>query len=77
VQALATVLAEVVDGARRLGELLAELDGLHDEEERARRLASELRPLMAAVRAAADRLERGVDDDLWSYPKYREMLFVK
>jgi glutamine synthetase type III len=32
---------------------------------------------MARARDAADRLEHLVDDELWSLPKYREMLFVK
>jgi glutamine synthetase len=34
-------------------------------------------PAMAAVRVAADRLERIVPDDLWPLPRYRDMLFVK
>ena len=55
--------------------LLSDLDCVHDE--RARRLAGELRPLMAEAREAADRLEKLVDDELWPLPKYREMLFVK
>ena len=32
---------------------------------------------MDEVRAAADRLERIVADDLWPLPKYEEMLFIK
>jgi glutamine synthetase len=32
---------------------------------------------MADVRAAADKLERIVADDLWPLPKYEEMLFIK
>jgi glutamine synthetase len=32
---------------------------------------------MADVRAAADKLERAVADDLWPLPKYEEMLFIK
>lgn len=31
---------------------------------------------MNAVRAAADKLETEVDDDLWELPKYSEMLFI-
>jgi len=31
---------------------------------------------MLTVRAAADKLETIVDDDLWPLPKYREMLFI-
>ena len=32
---------------------------------------------MSGVRAAADKLERVVADDLWPLPKYEEMLFIK
>jgi glutamine synthetase len=32
---------------------------------------------MAAVREAADKLEKLVADDLWPLPKYEEMLFIK
>ena len=32
---------------------------------------------MSEVRAAADKLERVVADDLWPLPKYEEMLFIK
>jgi len=32
---------------------------------------------MAAVRKAADKLEKVVADDLWPLPKYEEMLFIK
>jgi glutamine synthetase len=35
-----------------------------------------LLPAMAAVRAAADRLEGIVADDLWPLPTYQEMLFI-
>jgi glutamine synthetase len=34
-------------------------------------------PAMDAVRAAADKLEKVVADDLWPLPKYAEMLFIK
>src|SRR4051812_2815824 len=34
-------------------------------------------PAMADVRAACDRLERMVADDLWALPRYSEMLFIK
>jgi len=57
--------------------LLEELDGVHDEAKAARRLADEMRPLMDKARASADRLEHLVDDELWSLPKYREMLFMR
>ena len=31
---------------------------------------------MAALRKLVDMLEKRVDDDLWTLPKYREMLFI-
>jgi glutamine synthetase len=34
-------------------------------------------PAMERVRAAADRLEKVVADDLWPLPKYSEILFIK
>ncbi len=34
-------------------------------------------PAMAAVRAAGDKLEGLVSDDLWPLPTYQEMLFIK
>ena len=34
-------------------------------------------PLMAQLRASADKLEGLVADDMWPLPKYREMLFTK
>ena len=32
---------------------------------------------MEATRAAADKLEKVVADDLWPLPKYSEILFIK
>ena len=37
---------------------------------------SKVLPAMGKLRAAVDALETRVDDDLWPYPKYREMLFM-
>ena len=34
-------------------------------------------PAMEDVRAAADKLEKVVADDLWPLPKYSEILFIK
>ena len=43
-------------------------------EGRALVLAREVVPAMAALREVADRIEETVADDLWTLPKYREML---
>jgi glutamine synthetase len=75
--AISAAFETVCASSERLTSLLSDLDCVHDERARARRLADELRPLMAEAREAADRLEKLVDDELWPLPKYREMLFVK
>jgi len=77
IAAISSALESVCASSERLTGLLSDLDCVHDERNRARRLADELRPMMAAAREAADRLEKLVDDELWPLPKYREMLFVK
>jgi glutamine synthetase len=42
----------------------------------AKHAQAELLPAMDAVRAAADRLESVVADDLWPLPTYQEMLYI-
>ena len=32
---------------------------------------------MEEIRESADLIEKQIDDELWSLPKYREMLFTK
>ena len=34
-------------------------------------------PLMESIRYHIDKLELIVEDDLWTLPKYREMLFIR
>ncbi|HVP15510.1 MAG TPA: glutamine synthetase III, partial [Terriglobales bacterium] len=77
VDALSIEMAAVTAETDRLEGLLDNLECVHEEQVAARRLADEVRPLMRKARAAADRLEHLVDDDLWLLPKYREMLFVR
>jgi glutamine synthetase len=45
--------------------------------EHARYMHDVVLPAMDDVRAAADRLEKVVADDLWPLPKYSEILFIK
>jgi glutamine synthetase len=40
-------------------------------------MRSNIIPAMNEVRDVVDRLERVVPDDLWPFPTYREMLFIK
>jgi glutamine synthetase len=48
-----------------------------DALEEAKYVQTTVLPAMDRARAAADRLERIVPDDLWPLPKYSEILFIK
>ncbi len=48
-----------------------------EEEERAGKYYSELKPLMEHIRKHSDLLEGVISDEHWDLPKYREILFVK
>jgi glutamine synthetase len=50
--------------------------GEGDLAKRARVLADQVVPAMAAVREVCDRIEESVADEYWTLPKYREMLFL-
>ena len=80
VSSLASSARELIDGLiaalDRLSEANVYPDGVEGlelaEYSRDHQLAA-----MAKVRAAADKLERVVADDLWPLPKYSEILFIK
>jgi glutamine synthetase len=59
-----------------LDEQNAELGG-DDVHSKAYHMRDNVIPAMPEVRAACDRLERMVPDDLWPLPRYREMLFIR
>jgi len=46
-------------------------------EEHMQFCAKTIRPLMDEVRHFADALEGEISDELWPYPTYQEMLFIK
>ena len=50
----------------------------HIENQRERAIAfhDNIVPLMEEIRKHVDDIEMVVDDELWTLPKYREMLFI-
>ncbi len=60
----------------KLGEFLNKCASIHDEPKLAATIAAEAVPLMEEARKVSDELELIVDDQLWSLPKYREILYV-
>jgi glutamine synthetase len=67
---------ELADALAILVEQNAELGG-ESVHEKAHHMRDHIVPAMAAVRAAADKLEKVLPDDFWPLPTYRDMLFVK
>lgn len=52
-------------------------NSIEDSAERARAYCIRIIPLLESIRYHIDKLEILVDDEMWTLPKYREMLFVK
>jgi glutamine synthetase len=77
VASLSKSVGDVLGGVERLEKLLGDLGPQHDEVRHAAHLAEHARPLMEEIRESADLIEKQIDDELWSLPKYREMLFTK
>jgi glutamine synthetase len=78
--AAANEVGAVVECLRRdrdaLAEVIERAEHMHEDPRVcAALLTSEGADRMAAVRAATDRLENMIADDVWPLPKYREMLF--
>jgi glutamine synthetase len=72
---LITELTEAIKGLESAN--LAENQPHDDVLEHGEYMRDRVLPAMAAVREAADKLERIVADDLWPLPKYSEILFIK
>ena len=72
------LIEQLVDAIKALESAnLAENQPDDDVLEHAKYMHDKVIPAMDAVRAAADRLEKVVADDLWPLPKYSEILFIK
>ncbi len=72
------LISEFVDAIRALESAnLADNQPHDDTLAHAKYLHAVVLPAMDATRAAADKLEKIVADDLWPLPKYSEILFIK
>jgi len=69
------VLAAVLSGMNSFTKTLEKSRGIHDESKRMNDIVDNVVPAANTLRAAADRAETLVADDLWTLPKYREILF--
>ena len=67
-----TALCEKIQAGRDA--LDAAWERVHHSADHAHAVVDEVLPVMETLRAAVDELEGQVGDDLWTLPKYREML---
>ena len=72
---VSTALRDLAAGIEVL--TVATTGGHESETARATHARDVLLPAMAEIRAAADRLEVLVADDLWPLPTYQELLFIR
>lgn len=80
VLATARRVSELVDRLTRKLAVLAEQNqelGGDDVLSKAEHMRRNIIPALNDVRDVVDRLERVIPDDLWPFPTYREMLFIK
>lgn len=73
---LYTVISSAQAELKRLERTFEQVFALSNEEEKANRIASEIKSMMESLRTHCDQLEVLVADDFWPLPKYREMLFL-
>jgi glutamine synthetase len=70
------LLASMMSTVAKLGTAISQHD-FPTIEEHMQFCAKTIRPLMDEVRQYADALEGEIADELWPYPTYQEMLFIK
>jgi glutamine synthetase len=73
---IAALLKSMMDVVANLGNAIAKHD-FSTPEDHMQFCAKTIRPLMDEVRHYADALEGEIADELWPYPTYQEMLFIK
>lgn len=71
-QVVGSAQAELKKMARSIDQIAV----IGNEEEKATRIAAELKPNMESLRTQCDALEGMIADDYWPLPTYREMLFL-
>ncbi|MGN0235095.1 MAG: glutamine synthetase III [Paludibacteraceae bacterium] len=66
----------IIAGVEKMNKVRAKANHIDNQRERAITFHDEVVPLMEDIRKHVDDLEMVVDDELWTLPKYREMLFI-
>ncbi len=66
----------ILEGVEKMTDARHKANRLPDERSKAIAYHDTVLPLMVQIREHADALEMIVDDEMWTLPKYRELLFI-
>ncbi|MBR6304599.1 MAG: glutamine synthetase type III, partial [Paludibacteraceae bacterium] len=66
----------ILEGVERMTDARHKANRMPDERAKALAYHDTVLPLMAEIREHADALELIIDDEMWTLPKYRELMFV-
>ena len=66
----------IIAGVDKMTSLRMTANHIENQRERALAFHDTIVPIMEDIRKHVDELEMWVDDQLWTLPKYRELLFV-
>jgi len=70
-------ISEIISLVETMTEERKKANRLHEAEEKAIAYNEKIRPYLDEIRNRTDKLETLVDDELWTLPKYRELLFTR
>ena len=77
IERLANHISQITKAVDGMVSARKKANKIEEDREKALAYESTVLPFFDTIRYHADELELIVDDDLWSLPKYREMLFIR
>ncbi|HET7817763.1 MAG TPA: glutamine synthetase type III, partial [Bacteroidia bacterium] len=76
-QKLSNYISNIRANVYKMIEARKKANNMQDAQEMANAYCENVRPYLDEIRKQADKLEFIMDDELWTLPKYREMLFTR
>jgi len=70
-------MAAIREDVKSMVDARKEGNSISDIRKKAKAYSTEVVPFLETIRYHVDKLELIVDDELWPFPKYREMLFTR
>jgi len=74
---ISTYISEIRTNVYKMIEARKKANNIEDAQDKAHAYCEHVKPYFDEIRYHSDKLEFIVDDELWTLPKYREMLFTR